>query len=368
MTQPMPGEPGTTGPAGDLPAPAGAAPVPVEPVVPAPAAPLPWASADALADPAGTTAAMDLGSSPAAAAPGDGMTPTPSLEPVVPGAASGGGRSGSVARIAGYLVAAVAGGAIVFAALAATGKVDLGTTATPAPSAAPGASLPVDASTGGTVATTGASAAGSAPILGDGGAPVLIEVWADYQCPYCGLLSHAVEPTIIREYVQSGQARLVYRDFAFLGDESVQAAGAARCAGQQGAYWRFHDLLFASQQGENQGAFAPKNLMQLAGFAGLDAVAFAACMDAGATMKDVLAETEAGRALGIESTPTLHVTGPMGTKLVKGLVPMSSVEDAVTFVLTGVEPSPTPGPSAAGSPAVSTAPSTTAAPSGTPAP
>jgi protein-disulfide isomerase len=301
---------------------------------------------------------------PAQTAPGEAdadIAAVPALEPVEPAVphavAAPAGRGGTAARIAGYLVAAVAGGAIVFGALAATGKVDLGTSAAPSASASPAAS------TG--VASPGP---GAAPVLGDAGAPVLIEVWADYQCPYCALLTHAVEPAIVREYVESGQARLVYRDFAFLGEESGQAAGAARCAGQQGAYWRFHDLLFASQQGENQGAFAPKNLMQLAGFAGLDTQAFATCMTDGATVKAATAETEEGRKLGVESTPTLHVVGPMGSKLVKGLVPMSEVEAAVAFAMTGVEPSPTPAPSTAGSPSASAAPASSAAPTATAAP
>jgi protein-disulfide isomerase len=334
---------------------------------PAAPAPTPWAPADALVDPAGTTSAMDFAPAQTTAEGADAATTAvPPLEPVEPAVARAvaapGGRGGAAAKIAGYLVAALAGGAIVFAALTATGKVDLGASPAPSASASPDASAGSGAaSTGGTLPSAGP---GAAPVLGDADAPVLIEVWADYQCPYCALLTHAVEPAIIREYVESGQARLVYRDFAFLGDESGQAAGAARCAGQQGAYWRFHDLLFASQQGENQGAFAPKNLLQLAGFAGLDPEAFATCMADGATVKAATAETEEGRKLGIESTPTLHVVGPMGAKLVKGLVPMSAVEAAVTYVMTGVEPSPTPAPSAAGSPAASgsAAPTATAAP------
>ena len=324
--------------------------------------------ADTAAAEGADTAAAEGADTAAAEGADAAAMAVPALEPVEPAVphavAAPAGRGGAAARIAGYLVAAIAGGAIVFAALTATDTLDLG--ASPAPSPTPAASTA--ASTGGAVASTGgtlpSAGPGAAPVLGDADAPVLIEVWADYQCPYCALLTHAVEPAIIREYVESGQARLVYRDFAFLGDESGQAAGAARCAGQQGAYWRFHDLLFASQQGENQGAFAPKNLLQLAGFAGLDPEAFATCMADGATVKAATAETEEGRKLGIESTPTLHVVGPMGTKLVKGLVPMSAVEAAVTYVMTGVEPSPTPAPSAAGSPAASgsAAPTATAAP------
>ena len=56
--------------------------------------------------------------------------------------------------------------------------------------------------------------------------------------------------------------------------------------------------------------------------------------------KAAIAETAVGRKLGVESTPTLHVVGPKGETLVKGLVPMSAVEAAVKQVMTGVVPSP----------------------------
>ena len=107
-------------------------------------------------------------------------------------------------------------------------------------------------------------------------APVTIEIWADYQCPFCRLEAMVFGGSMERAYVLPGTARIVYHDFAFLGQESIDAAVAARCAGRQdpGAYWRYHDLLFASQQGENQGAFSRANLVTLAGIASLDATAF----------------------------------------------------------------------------------------------
>lgn len=253
-----------------------------------------------------------------------------------------------LARAGGYLLSAVAGGIVVLVILAAAGRVGNGAAgATAAASLAPSA-----------VASTGSSAGGgAAPVLGDPSAPILVEIWADYQCPYCGVLSHAIEPTIERELVETGRIRLVYRDFAFLGEESAQAAAAARCAGQQGAYWRYHDLLFASQQGENRGAFSAENLVQLANFGGLDTKAFAACMDAGETRTAALAETDAGRKLGVESTPTLNIVGSKGQTLIRGLTGFAAVETAIEQVANGTVPSPTPEPAASGfaSPATSPA-------------
>ncbi len=175
-----------------------------------------------------------------------------------------------------------------------------------------------------------------------------IEVWADYQCPYCRLEAIVFGGSMERTYVLPGLARIVYRDFAFLGQESIDAAVAARCAGRQdpGAYWRYHDLLFASQQGENQGTFARANLVTLAGIAALDATSFSACLDDPAVAKAVADETAQGRAAGIVSTPTLRVSGPGGTKLLAGISSSwSTISDAIAAVSTAA-PAGSPGPGA----------------------
>jgi len=187
--------------------------------------------------------------------------------------------------------------------------------------------------------------------LGLPSASVTIEIWADFQCPYCGLQAHGIEPSIVRDQVATGAARLVFRDFAFLGPESTDAAVAARCAEAQGRFWDYHDLLFASQQGENQGAFARKNLLGLGRFAGLDEVAFAACLDDPSIAKAVADETAEGRGHGIESTPTLRISGPGGIVLLAGVKDAAAITAAV---LQAAVP--------AASPAGSTAPGASATP------
>jgi protein-disulfide isomerase len=252
-------------------------------------------------------------------------------------------------RVLGYLVAAVAGGAIVLAALAVTGRIGAGVEPAASPSPSPSAAAD-------------AASSGAAPVLGDPAAPVLVEIWADYQCPYCGIMNHAMEGALLRDYVDTGRIRLAFRDFAFLGQESIEAAAAARCAGQQDGYWRYHDLLFASQQGENQGAFAAKNLVSIAGFAGLDREKFATCMNDSAVRTAVTAETEAGRALGVASTPSVNVVGPKGTTLLKGVPGFDGIDAAIEEVTTGVKPSPSPSPVASPSAGASTAPAVSPSP------
>lgn len=172
-------------------------------------------------------------------------------------------------------------------------------------------------------------------LVGVADAPLTIEVWADYQCPYCGLFTHGIESTLLREYVATGKASLRFRDYAFLGTESTMAAVGARCAEREGAYWRYHDLLYASQNGENQGAFATENLVKLAEFAGLDTTAFAACLGDPAMAAAVAAETKQGAVLGVESTPTVRIVGPAGVKTLKGLAPLETMTAAIEAVARG---------------------------------
>jgi protein-disulfide isomerase len=201
--------------------------------------------------------------------------------------------------------------------------------------------------------------------LGLASAPVTIEVWADYQCPYCSAQAHAVEPTIIREQVATGVARMTFRDFAILGQESIDAAVAARCADRQGRFWSYHDLLYASQQGENQGGFARESLVGLARFAGLDQVVFRACLDDPAIAKAVAAEKVVGEGYGVKSTPTLRISGPGGTVLIAGVKDVKTIVGAIEQVVKpGASPAASAAPSAFGSPV----PSAPSASGGSPTP
>ena len=82
------------------------------------------------------------------------------------------------------------------------------------------------------------------------------------------------------------------------------AAEAARCAGDQGHFWEYHDLLFANQQ-----SLAPDDLKRHAGTVKLDLDQFAACLERGVHRADVTVDLEEGARQGIEATPTVFING-----------------------------------------------------------
>lgn len=144
---------------------------------------------------------------------------------------------------------------------------------------------------------------------GDPNAPVTIIEFADFQCPYCGRFAATAGLQIEEEYVQSGKVRFGYVNFAFLGPESRQAAEAAECASDQDKYWEYHDKLYASQSGENQGAFNDENLKNFAEELDLDTRAFKECLDSGKYASLIQDDTQAAGALGVQSTPTFLING-----------------------------------------------------------
>ena len=203
-----------------------------------------------------------------------------------------------------------------------------------------------------TAAASGASSAAASPAptgiaalpsegnrLGRADAKVTLEYWADYQCPYCAKFAQEIIPQL-ESRIADGTLAIVHRDYAFLGTESVDAAVAVRCAGREGRYWAMHDAVYASQVGENQGAFAPARLKQMAASIGLDATRFAACVDEREPMVEVLDDTAAGVRTGIVSTPTVDVNG---TRLL-GVTDITKLLAAIDAAAAGASPAPLPTP------------------------
>lgn len=103
--------------------------------------------------------------------------------------------------------------------------------------------------------------------------------------------------------------RVGYWNFAFLGPESTWSAEAAECAADQDQFWAYHDKLYESQAGENQGAFNKENLKKFAEEIGLDTQAFNECLDSGKYTSLIQEDTQAAQSLGVQSTPTFLVNG-----------------------------------------------------------
>jgi protein-disulfide isomerase len=140
------------------------------------------------------------------------------------------------------------------------------------------------------------------PRLGPDNAPVTIVEFSDFQCPYCQR-SVPVLKELRRLYGEN--IRLIYRDYPGPNHPyASQAAEAAQCAGEQGKFWEYHDLLFDRQSSEKGWDF-----VALAREAGLQQSAFEICLSSGRFREEITKDLQDGLKLGITSTPTFFVNG-----------------------------------------------------------
>lgn len=154
-------------------------------------------------------------------------------------------------------------------------------------------------------------------VLGDPSAPVTIVEYGDFKCPLCARFVAETEPELRRRYIDSGQVRLVWRDFAVIDGESPLAAEAGRCAHAQERFWEFHDVLYSfiwdnyyagGVNVEGQAAYQGQ-LDDLARQAGVDVERFRECLDADTYRDQVVEDFQRGQAQGVRGTPTFFVNG-----------------------------------------------------------
>ena len=163
-------------------------------------------------------------------------------------------------------------------------------------------------------------------------APVTIIEFSDYRCPFCAKFTKEIEPLIKEKYIDTGKVRLVYRDFAILGSESVRAAEAAECAGDQGKYAEYHGALFAAHTGGHPD-FPPEQLSEFAKTLGLDGSAFEVCLATHKNGGEVDEDLKDGQAAGVTGTPTFFING----KKLVGALPLSLFESAIEEALVGIQ-------------------------------
>ena len=145
--------------------------------------------------------------------------------------------------------------------------------------------------------------------FGSPDAPVVIEEYADYLCPYCGMVAGLTVPQILEEYVETGKARFIFFDFPLHPGNSWVGAEAARCAGGQDAFWPMHKVLMGrmSEWGQKRD---PRGLIrQYADGLGLDGKAVVECVDAGTYREIVTRSQTRARQLGLSGTPTFIING-----------------------------------------------------------
>lgn len=157
---------------------------------------------------------------------------------------------------------------------------------------------------------------------GPAAAPVTIFEWSDYECPFCQRAQDVLQ-RLQGEFPDT--VRFVFKDFPLRSHpNALPAALAARCAGAQGRYWEYHDLLFVGQPDLTR-----DHLLGYARRLGLDAPGFTECLDSGRYRDAVLAEQREGREAGVRATPTFFIN----QRKIEGALPLEEFRDAIRQAL-----------------------------------
>ena len=158
----------------------------------------------------------------------------------------------------------------------------------------------------------------SAGSVGPSNAPITIVEFSDYQCPYCQRAEASVKE-VQKKY--GDKVRLVYMDFPLpMHSNALKAAQAARCAGDQGKYWEYHDALFADQSKlDKAGLKATADKLKL------DPKKFDECTAGDLHMDQIKKSQREGGDVGVDGTPTFVING----RLMSGAQPPSEMESVI---------------------------------------
>lgn len=170
--------------------------------------------------------------------------------------------------------------------------------------------------------------------IGDVDAPVVLVEWTDMRCPYCAVFNQETLPTIVDEYVESGQVRIEVRDVAFFGEESETASVAARAAGEQGKFIEYLDAVYAAAPAEGHPDLPVGQLIGFAKEVGVPDIAkFKADLADPALRAAVQQSTSTAQQLGVTGVPFFAV----GTNALSGAQPIDAFRE---FLDTAIEAAP----------------------------
>lgn len=162
--------------------------------------------------------------------------------------------------------------------------------------------------------------------MGAADAPVTLVEISDFGCSHCRNFHLQTAPLLAQTYVDTGQVRWIALPYA-LRTETLPAANAALCAGEQDAYFSFSEALF-EQFGEPDNLTA-SGFMGAAEEVGLDTAAFGQCVDEGRYSSVVQDNVAAAGRAGVAATPTFFING----QKLEGAYPFSVFQQRIEALI-----------------------------------
>jgi protein-disulfide isomerase len=153
----------------------------------------------------------------------------------------------------------------------------------------------------------------SGMLLGDPKAPVTLIEFGDLKCPVCASFSEEIIPAVIDSKVRPGAARIEFRNFTIIDDQSGPAGAAALAAGEQGRGWNFLEIFYRNQGLETAPYAGDEFLAAVARAAGVpDIERWNRERKSARLSGEVEVTSEEAQQVGFTGTPSFAVEGPNG--------------------------------------------------------
>jgi protein-disulfide isomerase len=171
--------------------------------------------------------------------------------------------------------------------------------------------------------------------IGNPNAPVTIAYWFDYQCPFCKQDESTVVPNIVSDYVNSGKVKIVFKDYPFLGNDSMTLAVAARAvwAVDPNKFYDWHQAMFNAQGEEGSGWASAAEInsvtTQVLGASEAAQVASLEVSNLTQYTAAINADKAEANKFGVNATPSMII----GKQLIIGAEPYTSVQSAINTAL-----------------------------------
>ncbi len=152
---------------------------------------------------------------------------------------------------------------------------------------------------------------GDIPPLGEEDAPVVLVEVSEFQCPYCNRFYANTEKSLQENEIESGKARLYWRDFPLdFHKNAMNAALAARCADEQDGFWEMHSMLFDNRDDWIKSDEVKSIFTGYAQDIGIDAGGFETCFEAAEYTDEISADMDSAAESGIRGTPGTFIMMP----------------------------------------------------------
>ena len=169
--------------------------------------------------------------------------------------------------------------------------------------------------------------------MGEADAPVVMVAYSDFTCPYCASWAQETQPELVERYVDSGDLRIEWREFPYLGDLARDLSVGALAAAEQDAFWAYHGAVFAQQEELKSSSDPEGDLREIADDIGVDLERFDTDLQDEELLGRVDADFLEGQQIGVSGTPAFIINGDP----VMGAQHLSVFVDSIETALTTAE-------------------------------